>query len=123
MSEGPAWTDITVTDTDSLRDFYADVVGWTVEPMSMGDYSDYVMKDENGPVAGICHARGSNEGLPPVWLPYFRVPDLEQGLRTCEERGGRVIRQAAPCGPGMRFGVIQDPSGAYAALIEESETS
>ena len=29
------------------------------------------------PVSGICHARGSNADLPPVWLIYITVADLE----------------------------------------------
>ena len=37
------WIDMTVDDADFLRDFHKDVVGWTVEDTSMGDYSDYTM--------------------------------------------------------------------------------
>lgn len=38
------WIDTTVDDAPGLRDFYAAVVGWDSEEVSMGDYSDYVMK-------------------------------------------------------------------------------
>ncbi len=120
-SEGFKWTDLSTGDPSPLRDFYAEVVGWSVEYVDMGGYSDYVMKDEHGAVAGICHARGINEGLPPVWLPYFRVQDLQHSLSACKNRGGRVTLNPTPCGKGMRYGVIQDPCGAYAALIEESD--
>lgn len=29
--------DLTVQDADSLRDFYANVIGWEVEPFDLGD--------------------------------------------------------------------------------------
>lgn len=32
--------DITSSNAEALRDFYADVMGWTVTPLSMGDYDD-----------------------------------------------------------------------------------
>ena len=37
------WIDISVDDADGLRDFYKEVVGWTNEVVSMGEYSDYSM--------------------------------------------------------------------------------
>ncbi len=56
------WIDITVDDADGLRDFYREVVGWTSEDVSMGEYSDYsmAMPGTGEAVTGICHARGSN---------------------------------------------------------------
>ena len=39
-------------------------------PVPMGDYSDFRMHPPGDPqpVAGICHAKGENAGLPPVWM-------------------------------------------------------
>ena len=66
------WVDLTVASAEELRDFYARVTGWRPQPVSMGDYSDFTMMLPTGaePVAGICHARGTNAGLPPQWLIY-----------------------------------------------------
>ena len=33
------WIDISVDDASGLRDFYASVVGWIPEDVSMGEYS------------------------------------------------------------------------------------
>ena len=30
------WADLTVNDAETVRDFYRDVVGWTVQPVDMG---------------------------------------------------------------------------------------
>ncbi len=39
---------------------------------------------DSQPVAGICHARGGNTGLPPLWLIYITVDDPDLGIRRCQ---------------------------------------
>ncbi len=118
-----AWIDLTVENAPVVRDFYASVVGWTPQPVPMGGYDDYSMAKDGEPVAGICHARGPNVGLPPVWLPYFQVASLEESLDAARAGGGQILIEPRECGPGMRYAVVRDPSGAAAALIETTETT
>jgi uncharacterized protein len=113
-----AWADLTVPEADHLRDFYSEVVGWTPQPVGMGDYDDYGMARPDGaPAAGICHARGVNAGLPPQWLIYITVPDLDLAAGRVLDLGGRVLREPTDMGQG-RYCVIEDPAGAVAALYE-----
>ncbi|GMU51576.1 MAG: hypothetical protein AMXMBFR33_07220 [Candidatus Xenobia bacterium] len=115
------WLDITVEDATTLRDFYAEVVGWKAEGLSMGDYDDYVMQDPQGQgVAGICHARGSNAELPPMWIPYFVVSDLDQSLEAARRRGGELIGGVRGAAGQDRFAVVRDPAGAVAALYQKA---
>ncbi len=112
------WMDLTVPDAEGVREFYQQVTGWSPTPVEMGDYNDYCMNTPAGQtVAGICHARGGNADLPPVWLVYIVVADLDESLRQCEARGGKVLRAPKSFGTD-RFCVIQDPAGAIAALYE-----
>ncbi len=112
-----AWIDLTVSNAEEIRDFYSQVVGWHPEPVDMGDFDDFNMcLAMNGkPAAGICHARGMNADLPPVWLIYLTVEDVDAGADLCVELGGKLIIQPRDLGGG-RFCVIQDPAGAIAAL-------
>jgi len=114
------WIDLTVADATGLRDFYQGVAGWTPSSVDMGGYSDFCMHPpgEEEPVAGICHARGSNTGLPPVWLVYITVDDLDESLRQCEALGGKQRTPVRQMGPKSRFCVIEDPAGAVSALFE-----
>jgi len=113
-----AWVDLTVTDAERIRDFYEAVVGWKHEDVSMGEYADYGMIPSEGsqPVAGVCHARGVNIDLPAQWLIYITVPDVDAAAAKCLAMGGQVIVGPKQMGPGGRYCVIQDPSGAVAAL-------
>jgi predicted enzyme related to lactoylglutathione lyase len=113
------WIDITVDDAENLRDFYATVVGWKPENVDMGDYADFnmTMPESSTPAAGICHARGDNAELPPQWLIYIVVPDADSSAARCTENGGKVLVGPKDMGGG-RFAVMEDPSGAVAALYQ-----
>ncbi len=115
-----AWTDLTVPDAPAVRDFYAGVIGWTPSDVDMGGYSDFNMNRADGtPVAGVCHARGVNADLPPQWLIYVRVADLDASLAQCRALGGAIVAGPRGFGPTSRYAVIRDPAGAAAALFEE----
>ena len=113
--------DLTVADADPIRDFYAAVVGWRPEPFDMGGYADYFMKSPTtgDVVAGVCHARGANADLPPQWLVYVAVDDLDASLRRCTETGGALLTGVKGGGGGPRYCVIRDPAGAVLALMEQ----
>jgi predicted enzyme related to lactoylglutathione lyase len=117
------WTDLTVERAETLRDFYASVAGWAPEPVSMAGYSDYVMNDAAGePAAGICHARGSNADLPPQWLVYITVENLDHSVAECQRLGGSVL--TPPRGyAGGRYCVIKDPAGAVCALYQPPDAA
>jgi predicted enzyme related to lactoylglutathione lyase len=124
MSEGGGvtWVDLTVDDAPAVRDFYEAVAGWTAAPVDMGEYADFNMLGPGGghPVAGICHARGTNTGIPPVWMVYFTVPDLDAALEACRARGGDVLTPVRSAG-GYRYAMIRDPAGAVCAIGATAE--
>ncbi len=113
------WMDLTVPEADKLRDFYSAVAGWTTEPVDMNGYSDYCMVPPGGgaPAAGVCHARGSNASLPPVWLIYITVENLDASLEQCKSLGGELISPVRNMGTS-RYAVIRDPAGAVCALFQ-----
>jgi len=114
------WTDLTTDNAEGTREFYEAVVGWTSSTVSMGDYDDFTMTApvSGRAIAGICHARGTNADLPPQWLVYIIVEDLDASAARCGELGGKVIVEPKGMGGQGRYCVIEDPAGAVAALFE-----
>ena len=113
------WRDLTVPDATRVRDFYRDVVGWTSTDHDMGDYHDYNMiaPATGETVAGVCHARGVNADVPPQWLMYVIVEDVDRSAAKCVELGGQIMAGPRAMGGG-RFCVIKDPAGAMCALYK-----
>ena len=117
-----SWLDLTVSDASATRDFYRQVVGWSVQDVEMEDaserYADYNMCCVDGhPAAGVCHARGVNLGLPPVWMIYLPVGDLAESLRRVPEEAGKIIKATRGADGEYVFAAIQDPVGACLALV------
>ena len=114
------WTDLTVDDAKAVRDFYKKVVGWTTSNVDMGGYDDFTMihPTSGDAVGGVCHARGSNADLPPVWMIYVNVDDLDESMAQCVELGGEVISGPKQMGSMGRYCAIKDPAGAIMSLFE-----
>jgi predicted enzyme related to lactoylglutathione lyase len=114
------WVDLTVKDAAEVRNFYQEVVGWQAAEVNMGSYNDYCMNEPatGKPIAGICHASGVNADIPPVWLIYITVEDLEKSAAKCVELGGQVIADPRQAGQHGRFCVIRDTAGAVVGLFE-----
>lgn len=85
----------------------------------MGEYDDYEMRlpDDGECVAGVCHARGENADLPPQWLVYVMVGNLDASLKAAGEHGGRIVSPARGL-MGGRMAVVADPAGAVMALYQ-----
>lgn len=115
------WMDLTIDDADTVSKFYNEVVGWDIQSFDMGGYNDYCMNDpETGEtLAGVCHARGANANLPPQWLVYVGVEDLDKSLEAVTANGSKVLGDRRSDGKGGHYCLIQDPAGAHMMLWEQ----
>ena len=81
-------------------------------------YADYnMLGDDGNPAAGVCHARGVNRGLPPVWMIYLPVGDLAESVRRVQEEGGKIIKATRENDGEYASAVVQDLVGAYLSLV------
>lgn len=117
------WLDLTVPDAAATRDFYAAVVGWKVQEVEMEDgearYADYnLLGADRQPAAGVCHARGPNAYLPPVWMLYLLVADATESVRRVEVEGGQVLNSVTGEDGRVQFAAIRDPVGAALMLYQ-----
>jgi len=112
------WRDLTVENAEQAKDFYAAVIGWETQSVSMGDYDDFSMNlPENGEtIAGVCHARGSNAKIPPQWMMYVRVADAKSSAEHALELGGKIIDGPRTMNEEVYF-VIRDPAGAVLTIF------
>ena len=116
------WFDLTVENAGEIKNFYNKVIGWKSTPVKMNDYEDYNMNKptDNQTVTGICHAKGGNANLPPQWLIYITVENVDDSAKNCSELGGKIISGPKDMAGYGRFCVIEDPAGAVCALFEPS---
>jgi predicted enzyme related to lactoylglutathione lyase len=106
------WFDLTTSgESDSVRDFYTQLFGWTIGP-GMGDYQGW-MTDGEHPWAGIAAAGPTTAGR---WIPYIVVDDLDAATKQATALGGSVVRDETT-GPAGTAVMVADPSGSIVALF------
>ena len=111
------WADLTTNQAESLKEFYKEVIGWKEFPVAMKDgedsYNDYAMMiDEKEPAGGICHKRGVNSYIPPQWIMYICVEDVNDTLKKALDNGGILIHESKKSDGTYNYVIIQDPAGA-----------
>lgn len=117
------WRDITVENATQLRDFYQKIAGWSFEEIPMkdkeDDYVDFVMKlEDDTAVAGICHHRGVNNGIPPQWIMYISVENVEEVIKKAVRLGAKKIKEHTAKNGSVLYAILQDPAGALFALAK-----
>lgn len=118
-----AWMDLTIDDATKVSSFYSKVVGWDIQSFDMGGYDDYCMNDpESGEtMAGVCHAKGANANIPPQWMMYVGVEDLDKSIAAVQAEGGQLHGDRRGDGKGGYYQMIQDPAGAYMMLWQQGD--
>jgi uncharacterized protein len=105
------WNELTSPDPSRARDFFADLLGWTVEPEESG----YGVIRRGGDVNG--GIRPAQDGEAPGWLVYFTTASADETAAAIREAGGRALVGPVPSAVG-RVAVVADPQGARFALFE-----
>jgi uncharacterized protein len=108
---GLNWEDLRSADPAVSQRFYADVFGWTFEPLFEG-YGTVANPDAPHPVGGI----GPLWGSAPGWLVYFGVVDVDVAVAAALEAGGTVVAPAHDSEYG-RMAQLADPHGAGFAVF------
>ena len=115
---GFVWYELITSDVDAARDFYAKVVGWTIEEAGMPGPKYWLAKVGDRAVAGLM-AFPPDEPTPPVgWIGYLASDDVDAGAVRVTGAGGTIHRPPTDI-PGVgRFAVVADPQGAVYVLFK-----
>lgn len=111
------WTECGTRDAKAAIDFYTKLIGWTTESHDMGGMTYTMFKAPNGETVGGLYQMDDPRmaDVPPHWLPYFLVENVDATAAKCKELGGQVMHVGDVPGMG-RFGIISDPTGATMAV-------
>jgi predicted enzyme related to lactoylglutathione lyase len=114
-------TELDTREVDEAARFYGEVFGWKLEPIEQGGAVVYgSFKRDGRLVAGLLPMGDTfPPEVPPHWVPYFGVEDLEASAAKARELGGRVVAGPVPV-PQGRFAALIDPQGAAFSIWEGS---
>jgi uncharacterized protein len=110
------WNQLATSDIEAAQSFYADLFGWSYEPLEGSSEPYWNIRNGEGRLNGGVMGLPA-EGVPPHWLVMFTVADADAAAALVDERGGTVTvpPTAVPVG---RFAAMEDPAGAAFGLFE-----
>ncbi|MDQ6887131.1 MAG: VOC family protein [Gemmatimonadota bacterium] len=111
------WNELVTTDHGKAFEFYSALFGWVkTTGVDMGGMGLYQMFGRPGgiPLGGMFN-KTKEMPMPPNWLPYVGVGDLDATVETVRKQGGKVLHGPADV-PGGRIVQGMDPQGAMFAL-------
>jgi hypothetical protein len=110
------WNELQTSDVEGARAFYGDQFGWgSDEFMDMGEMGKYRFWDQNGTRIGALF--DANNGQPPHWRFYIRVPSISAAKQAAEQKGGTIHMGPHQVPTGDWIIVGSDPQGAEFALV------
>ena len=115
------WHDLMTSDKQAAIAFYSELVGWKTHDVDMGPMGAYTMiRVGERDIGGIVPLDPSH-GVPPHFMAYCTVPDVDAAARRAEQLGGKVGVPPTDI-PGVgRFAVIADPEGAYVSPFKGND--
>ncbi|MGJ5892772.1 VOC family protein [Streptomyces sp. V2] len=102
------WVELLTRDTSRAESFYTTVFGWTISSsarypqLGVGgeDFGGMLTMDDRFPPE-----------VPPHWLPYFAVTDVDNTASTAGRSGGTTLMAPMTVPEGPRIAVLRDPQG------------
>jgi uncharacterized protein len=115
------WNELMTRDIDAAEAFYGAVFDYTFEALPQMPEGGYrLMKVNDQVVAGIWAMTDEVPAdMPPHWLAYFQLDDVDAGFDRVRDLGGEVLREPRDS-PYGRFAPVRDPQGATFSLIRSA---
>lgn len=113
------WNELMTRDVAGAKKFYSELLGWQMEDCDMGECGMYtVLKAGDEQIGGMYQMQGEQfEGVPPHWMSYITVENVDDATKKAEELGATVCVPPSDIPDTGRFSVITDPTGATIALF------
>ncbi|MFF0448894.1 VOC family protein [Streptomyces sp. NPDC004609] len=113
------WVELHAPDPAAARAFYRSLFGWRSQDMEMPGMTYTVLSTADGDQedASFGGLAALQEGMEPLWIPYFDAADADVVVTKAQQHGGSVLMPAADVPEVGRIAWLADPSGAPFAVI------
>jgi len=114
------WADLNTRDPKRAEAFYSGLFGWQITPGEK-DPSGYLhIKNGEHFIGGIPPSSCLPPGVPPHWLAYFLVDDVDATANKAKALGANLFMPPTTMEGVGRWSVIGDPQGAVFAIFKSA---
>jgi len=108
-------------DPARTNEFFKSVLGWTIEPSSIGDSEYYLANSGDPDSPGINGGILASEDGVPKTINTIVVESLDAMLEAIAAHGGRVIVERFPISGIGYAAYCEDPTGLVFGIFEPDE--
>jgi uncharacterized protein len=114
------WADLSTPDVKRAAEFYSTLFGWQVAA-DPKDTSGYLhIKNGEHFIGGVPPSSYRQPGVPPHWLAYFLVDDVDATAAKAKQMGANLHLPPMTVEGVGRMSVIADPQGATFAIFKSA---
>ena len=114
-----SWAELNTKDTAGAEAFYPKVFGWGMKKNPGGDnapaYTEWQIDGKS--IGGEMDTTTFPIEVPPFWLVYFAVADIDAAASKVKELGGQVMNGPSDY-PGGKFAVLMDSNNTVFGLLQ-----
>lgn len=113
----PCWFEVATREGPAVRDFFGGLYG--LQPAVVSGMEYWTLKAADEARFGVLQMTDVWGEMPPHWMTYFSVLDIEASVQTLLELGG-TVHHGPFNSPFGRIAVVGDPMGATFTLMQRS---
>ncbi|HEY8041052.1 MAG TPA: VOC family protein, partial [Polyangiaceae bacterium] len=111
------WSELATTDHDAAFRFYSQLFAWEkLSDHDMGPMGKYLIYGKGEKPFGGMFTKPKDMKMPPSWLYYTQVADLDAAVGRAKAKGAKVLNGPMDVPGGARIAQLLDPQGAAFAL-------
>ncbi|WP_225408624.1 VOC family protein [Stigmatella hybrida] len=111
------WNELAAKEPAAALSFYGSHFGWEKgDAMPMGELGDYQFLQHHGQTFGAL-MRQPTEALPPRWMFYFGVEDIDAATATATREGAKLLDGPSEVPGDIFTSIVEDPQGATFGLV------
>lgn len=112
-----SWVELGTTDAAAAKKYYGELFGWSFDDTPAGPGMVYTMCKKGEDLVAALYPMGKEMGgVPPHWLSYVTVDDVDATSAKVSASGGKLIKGPFDVMDVGRMSVVEDPSGGVLAL-------
>jgi len=116
-----SWAELATSDAKGAKGFYTSLFGWSFgdTPIGPGPEDVYTTLTIGGKGVAALHKLHPGQvaaGVPPNWMTYFTVTNVDETTKKVKAAGGTVLLEPFDVMDLGRMSVVQGPEGAAFSL-------
>ena len=110
------WNELLTSDEAGATKFYSAVFGWQTAEFPGAGVKYTIWKQQGKGLGGLM--KRPMEQIPPHWLSYVTVADVDSTAKKVSQAGGKVLMPPIDVPTVGRIAVFQDPQGVALGIIK-----